>query len=84
MEFQFKKNVKVVVDFEIGEEVLIEGWGHKLDGKHTIEDLKTNYGGCESGVMVKVSGYDRHIDLGWITKLTNTATQTKNSTRQHL
>jgi len=69
MEFQYKKNVKVVVDFEIGETVLIADWGYKLDGEHQILDMKPNYGGCESGVMVKVSGYGNWLDLGWLTKI---------------
>jgi len=68
MEFQFKKNVKIVVDFEVGEEIIIKGWGYKLDGKHTIEDFKTCFDGCESGILVKVSGYDSFIDVGWLSK----------------
>ena len=69
MEFNFKKNVKIVVPLEVGEIVVIDGWGRQLDGKHTIEDFKTNFGGCESGIMVKVSGYDNWLDVGWLTKL---------------
>ncbi len=69
MEFQYKKNVKLVVDFEVGEEILIQGWGEKLDGKHIIEFFRKNFGGCESGIMVKVSGYDALIDVGWLTKI---------------
>ena len=69
MEFQFKPHVKVVVDFEIGEEVLITGFSKKVDGKHTIKDIKPNYGGCESGILAHVSGYDRWVDLGWLTKI---------------
>jgi len=63
------KNVKIVVDFEVGETILIEGWGYKLDGKHTVEDFKTNYGGCESGIMVKISGYENYIDVGWLQEI---------------
>lgn len=69
MEFEFKKHVKVVVDFEIGEEILIENWGYKLDGKHTIKDIRPNYGGCESGIQVKISGYSNYLDIGWLTKI---------------
>ncbi len=69
MEFQFKKNVKIVVDFEVGEKIFIKSWGYKLDGEHTVEDFKTNFGGCESGIMVKISGYDSWIDVGWLSKL---------------
>lgn len=71
MEYQFKKNVKIVVDFEIGEKVLITGFGYKLDGERTIMDMKTNFGGCESGIMAKVNCYDSWIDIGWLTKITN-------------
>lgn len=68
MEFQFKKNVRVVVDLEIGETILIEDWGYRLNGKHVIEDIKPSYGGCESGILIKISGYDSYIDSGWATK----------------
>lgn len=69
MEFEFKRNVKIVVDFEVGENILVKDWGVKLNGEHTVEDFKTNFGGCESGIMVKISGYDSWIDVGWIHKL---------------
>lgn len=69
MEFQFKKNVKIVVDFEVGEKILIEGWGPKLDGEHTIKEFKKNLGNSESGIMVKISGYDDWIDVGWLSKI---------------
>ncbi len=67
MEFQFKKNVKIVVNFEVGEKILIRGFGHRLDGEHVIEDIKTNFGGCESGILAKIKGH--YIDIGWLTKL---------------
>ena len=69
MEFEFKKNIKIVVDFEIGEKVLIEGGGYKMDGKRIIEKMYTHFGGCESGIMAYVSGYDSPIDIGWLTKI---------------
>ena len=68
-EFNFKKNVKIVVDFEVGDKILIKDWGYKLDGEHTIENFKTNFGGCESGILAKISGYDGWIDIGWLNKL---------------
>lgn len=81
-EFQYKKNVKIVVDFQIGETILIKGFGYKLDGKHTIVDIKTNYGGCESGIMAKISGYDHWIDIGWLTKITNETTRNTSEAKQ--
>lgn len=69
MEFQYKKNIKLVLGFEIGEKVLVKGWGDKLDGHHILEDARANFGGCESGVLVKISGYDDYIDSGWLTKV---------------
>ena len=71
MEYQFKKHIKIVVDFEIGETILIEGWGYQLDGEHTITEFKTNFGGCESGIMVKITDYHSWIDVGWLTKLSS-------------
>lgn len=71
MDFQFKNNIKMVVDFEVGEKILIKGWGPKLNGEHTITNFKPNFGGCESGIMVKITGYGDWIDLGWLTKINN-------------
>ena len=69
MEFQYKKHVKIVVDFEIGEKILIKGWESKLDGEHVIEDMKKCFEHCESGILVKISGYKNYIDVGWLIKL---------------
>lgn len=69
MEFDFKNNIKVVVNFEVGEEVLVKDYGSKLNGKHTIVDFKTNFGGCDSGVLVKLRDFDYWLDLGWINKI---------------
>lgn len=69
MEFQFKKHVKVVVDLEIGEKVMTDGWGYKLDGKEwTIKDIKFSPG-CESSILVMIDGYDSYIDSSWLNKL---------------
>ncbi|PSR54181.1 hypothetical protein AHMF7605_11935 [Adhaeribacter arboris] len=69
MEFQLEKHVKVVCDLQIGQQVTVSGWGRQLDGKtHTIQGLKLNYGGCESGVMVKLNNYPNWIDSNWIDK----------------
>lgn len=70
MEFQVKNNVKLVVNFEIGELAEIRGWGPKLDGKHLITDIFP-YGHSESGVMVRIAGYHGPIDIGWLTKIEN-------------
>lgn len=70
MEFKFKKHVKVVVDLEVGNKVTTDGWGYKLDGKiHTIEEIKQAFGRCESGILVKISGYDSFLDSDWLDKV---------------
>jgi hypothetical protein len=76
MEFNIRENIKIVVDFEIGEKILIKEWGHQLDGEHIIEDIKTNFRGCASGILVKVSDYDNWIDVGWLTKISDTVKTT--------
>lgn len=81
MEFMFKQNVKLVVPFEAGERVLIQGFSSKVDGYHNIVAFKENYGGCESGIMVKISGYDSWIDIGWIQK---TESQTIRHSQGHI
>lgn len=72
MEFDFKNNVKVVVNFEVGEEVLVKDYGPKLNGKHIIVDFKTNFGGCDSGILIKLRDFDSWLDLGWINKIPET------------
>lgn len=67
MEFKFKKHVKIVVDLEIGERVIVDGFGYKLDGERTITDLKLHEN-CQSGVMAMVDGYTNWIDIAWLNK----------------
>ena len=69
MEFDFKKNVKLVIPFEIGETVFIDGAGTSLHGYYTIKDFKTHFGGCESGILVKLNQYNEWIDVGWLIKI---------------
>ena len=76
MIIQFKKNVRLICDLEIGEQVDVNDWGYKLDGRHTILDLKYHTN-CESSFMVKIDGYDSWIDSGWVTKIKGTPTTQK-------
>ena len=69
MEFQLSKNARIIVDLAIGEEIIIKDWGCNLDGKHFVQGIKQNFGGCQTGIMVKISGYDHWIDSNWITKI---------------
>ena len=68
MEFRYKKNVRIVCDLEIGDKVRTDGWGYKLDGKDwVVTDIKLGSG--ESGVLVKIDGYDSYMDSGWLNKV---------------
>jgi hypothetical protein len=70
MEFQLSKHVRMVVDFEVGEQVRITGFNKKVDGVHTVKELKPwAYGASQSLISVLVSGYDNWLDLGWIEKI---------------
>ena len=70
MEFNLSQHVKLIVDFEVGEKVRINGFDKKVDGVHTIQDIKPSlFSACQSGVKVMVSGYDDWLDLGWIEKV---------------
>lgn len=41
MEIQWKKNVRVICDLEVGDKVRTEDWGRPLDGiTHIIEDIE--------------------------------------------
>lgn len=60
------KNISFLCHLDIGETIIIKDWGYKLDGEHIIEDIKT--GQSESGVLIKISGYDSYIDSSWATK----------------
>jgi len=69
-EFQFQKHIKIVVGLSVGEKVTISGWGYQLDNKtHIIQEIKTNFGGSESGIMVKINNYPDWIDSNWVDKI---------------
>ncbi len=69
MEIQFKKHVRIIFDLSIGESVSITGWGPALDNRiWIIEDIKMKKS-CESGFMIKITGYDHYIDSGWVDKI---------------
>lgn len=70
MEVHWKKNVRVICDLEVGDKVTTDEWGPSLDGKvHTVLKVIQNFGGCESGFMVEITGYDSLIDSGWLNKV---------------
>lgn len=69
MEFKFAKHVKIVCSLEVGDKVKIYGWGPRFDTKILeIEDIKLQPH-IESGVGVKVKGYDGYLSSNWITKI---------------
>jgi hypothetical protein len=71
MRFQFKKHTYVGIDLEVGDKVKIdESWNNKaVTGPvRTIENMVLNPG-CQSAVLVKVSGYDNLIDSDWLNKV---------------
>lgn len=70
MEIQWQKNVRVICDLEVGDKVRTDNWGPALDNKdHMVEEVKLNFGRCDSGFMVKISGYERLIDSNWLNKI---------------
>lgn len=77
MTVQFKRNVKLMCELSVGEEVNVIGFGPQLDGNHVIEEIKyigpfqgNNWAGsCESGFMVRIDGYDSWLDSGWFHKI---------------
>jgi len=70
MEIQWKKNVRVICDLEVGDKVTTDGWGKDLDGKtHYVEDIVAAFGHCESGFWVKISGYGGYLDSNWLNKI---------------
>lgn len=70
MEMRFKKNVRIICDLNIGDTVRTDGWGYRLDDKDwVIEDVKYHAGGCESGFLVKINGYENYIDSSWLNKV---------------
>lgn len=69
-EFKFKKNTSLIVHLVVGDNVTVSGWGPQLDGKKfKVLGFEANFGGCESGIMVKISGYDSLLDSGWLTRI---------------
>lgn len=70
MEVQWKKNVRVVCDLEVGDKVTTDEWGRELDGKtHTVLKVIPCFGHCESGFMIQICGYDNPIDSNWLNKV---------------
>jgi hypothetical protein len=70
MEVQWKKHVRVICDLELGDKVTTDEWGGKLDNKvHEVEDVFYRPGTCESGFMIKISGYGSPIDSNWLNKI---------------
>jgi hypothetical protein len=70
MEVQFKRHVRVICDLEVGDKVKTEEWGRDLDNKvHTVESIRPLIGKCESGFMIKISGYANEIDSSWLDKV---------------
>lgn len=69
MELQFKKHVRVICDLAIGDVVRTD-FDYRLNGKDwVIEDIRFAVGNCESGVLVKIDGYERYIDSNWFDKV---------------
>ncbi len=69
MEFQHGKNVRIIVDLEIGDTVRTDVGGYKTEGVDwIIEDIKFHVP-CESGVQVKINGYPNFICSNWVTKV---------------
>lgn len=68
-EFQHKKHVKVVVDLDVGEKVLLSGFSKEYDGIRRIELFDFRQKNCESGVMVKLEGIETMFDSGWLQKI---------------
>lgn len=70
MEVQWQKHVRVICDLKVGDKVRTDNWGPALDGvDHFVEEIKSHFGKCDSGFMVKISGYNRLIDSNWLNKV---------------
>jgi hypothetical protein len=70
MEIQWKKNVRVICDLEVGDKVKTDNWGPQLDNKiHTVEEIIEAIGKCESGFRIKIDGYKSTLDSNWLIKI---------------
>lgn len=70
MEVQWKKNVRVICDLDVGDKVTTDGWGRELDNKvHEVVNVEYRPGSCESGFMIKISGYKDPLDSNWLNKV---------------
>jgi len=70
MEIQWKKNVRVICDLEVGDKVTTDQWGKDLDNKiHTVSQVTPAFGKCESGFMIEIDGYDGQLDSNWLNKI---------------
>lgn len=70
MEIQFKNNVRIICDLEIGDTVQTVGMGYKYDGSlWVIIDMVYEPNNSSSGFLVKINGYDNFIDSDYVTKI---------------
>lgn len=70
MEFKHSKHVKLVIDLEIGDRVITDNWGRNLDNKvHIITGIELSKQRSESGVIVKIDGYNGMLDSNWLIKV---------------
>lgn len=70
MEIQWKKNVRVISDLEVGDKVRTDGWGQPLDGiTHIIESVEQAFGKCESGFLVTINNHHSPLDSNWLDKV---------------
>lgn len=78
MTVQFKRNVRIICDLEVGENVEIQNLNPNVNGRQQITEIRyegvyqgeTYTGKCESGFMVRITNYDSWIDSGWCHKIT--------------
>ncbi len=67
MEVQFKKNVRVICDLEIDEEV-VTGWFSNEERKVKVINLRFKPS-TSSAFQIQIEGYNGWIDSDWVTKV---------------
>ena len=67
MEFKHSKYVRIICDLKVGDVITTDVHYSLIGKKQSILDIKR--GPSESGIMLKITGYEGYIDSNWVEKV---------------
>lgn len=67
MEFRLSKHVRIICDLKVGDTITTDVHCSIVGKKQSILGIKR--GPSESGIMLKITGYEGYIDSNWVEKV---------------